>query len=724
MPTFTRAFPGAALCLPLAAAAMLMAAGPSYSQVKPSLAGRVVDAQGLPVAGARLALESVASSAGIAQTTGADGKFRFDGLTPGAYMLKASAEGLQESALPVALERRPVALTVTLDPDAVKTSVTVVSGSRMEELQTESVVKVEVLSREQIRHSAAERVSDVLGEVPGVVVRSGTHGAGVTAGEQIQGIDSRQVAVLLDGLPLAGGRGIKSGILNLNRQPIGALERVEVVKGAASALYGSDAIGGVINLITREPSDAFEGSLSLSGGTLRARDFRADAGTRWRHLSLYLDLERHQQDGYGLLPNATVGPDYGRNDLLFRSRYAASPRLSMQFAAQAYHNREAGLGAAQAGRTRGTTNDSSQTYRVVTDILPDSFTSLQMRAYSARYDENSRIVALERPENAPSLANLNERYRRLDATLARQFGTRHFAQAGAEWARDQYRGNNRLLDGIAGHQVTLADGWAQDQWTVNSRITLNAGGRYHRHSTFGGYFAPKAGVVVRVAGPLTARASFGSGFRAPDIGQLYYRYASPTSFYQVIGNPGLGPETSRSYSAGLTYARRRMSAALHFYRNDVHNLIDSWLLGMPRTTEDLARMLESNEIPPSYAPLLNRQLYIYRNVSEIFTRGFAADASARLSHRILVAGSYAFLDARDELTGLRLAQRHRHQGAFRAEYNDRRRGLFTNLRGTFFSSWLVNAARGTRAYHYSIWDVYAAKRVARGVELFGSIENL
>jgi outer membrane receptor for ferrienterochelin and colicins len=138
------------------------------------------------------------------------------------------------------------------------------------------------------------------------------------------------VAVLQDGLPMVGARGIKSGNPNLNRQSTGRLERVEVVKGAASSLFGSDAIGGVINMISRP------------------------------------------------------------------------------------------------------------------DLIPTSTTTLQLREYSARYDENSRLESLGAPAPA-ALANLNQRYRRLDGTISQQLSSRNFLQGGYEWVQDNYKGANRLV---------------------------------------------------------------------------------------------------------------------------------------------------------------------------------------------------------------------------------------------------------------------------------------
>jgi outer membrane receptor for ferrienterochelin and colicins len=113
-----------------------------------------------------------------------------------------------------------------------------------------------------------------LSEIHGVVTRSGSSGS--VDAEQIRGISARQVAVLQDGLPVVGARGIKSGNINLNRQSTGRLERVEVVKGAASAL--------LLNMISREPTRKLQGKLNFSGGSLGIFYGRGDIGTRLRFL--------------------------------------------------------------------------------------------------------------------------------------------------------------------------------------------------------------------------------------------------------------------------------------------------------------------------------------------------------------------------------------------------------------------------------------------------------
>jgi len=642
-------------------------------------------------------------------------------LTPGRYVMTASTpelSGRSEQSVRPGEEK----IRMVLTPSPLRTSITVVSGSRAEEIQEESPVKVEAVTREQMLQTGYERVSDVLQEIPGVLVRRGS--TSTVGGEQIQGIDSRQVLVLQDGLPVIGARGIKSGAVNLNRQTSDRMSRVEVAKGSGSSLYGSDAMGGVINMITREPSQPFEAGISASGGTLGMMDFRGDLGGRHDRWSYFVNLGESRLDAYRLIPNSptTVGPDTRRRDGLFKTRYQFHPKFALGFTANGYHNRDLGRNASETGLVEGLSNDSTQTFALVADWILDSRTTLQARGYRARYDENNLTTPLGRPE-PPSPSNLNERLNRLDATLSRVFASRHFVQGGVEWAQNLYRGANRLVGDNVGQQVTATDTWLQDKWEINRRLTLTAGGRVTAHSLFGNAAVPKAGLILKLSDAWILRGSFGMGFRAPDLGQLYFRFANPASFYQVIGNPNLNPEHSRSFQTGVLFRQTRYRLGVSLFRNDIRDLIDSRLTGTPRTAAELNGILGGYGIPAFFDPLLNRQTFVYVNMSRIFTQGVELDGEFAVRRNLRVSGAYTFLNALDRNTRLGLPQRHRHHGQTRVDYSLPRWGLNANVRGTFFSHWLLNAAAGTRGLPFQVWDAYAGKDYRRFTAFLG-VDNL
>jgi outer membrane receptor for ferrienterochelin and colicins len=677
----------------------------------------VLDASGGKVDGANVTVRQTLSGSRETCRTNTEGLCRIETVARGEYQVTVAKDGFAETT--ARAKGSDPSVTFTLGLAVINAAVTVVSGSRVEELQDDSPTKVEVVTRQQMQSTGYERVTDVLAEMPGIVTRRGSSNA--VGGEQIQGVDSRQVLVLQDGLPVVGARGIKSGAVNLNRQSVGRMGRVEVAKGAGSPLYGSDAIGGVINMITREPQNPVEAGLSLSGGSLGAVDFRGDLGGRYKGWSNFLNLETHRQDAYGLIPTnpVTVSPEFRRNDFLYKTRLQLLPQLALGFTANAYHNREIGRSLSETGYVNGLSNDSQQNYTGILDYTLSSRTLWQVRGYLARYDENSLTTPLAGGPSSP--ANLNERLRRLDSTLSHQFANSHFLQGGMEWAQNIYMGANRLVGDNAGQQVTTNDYWVQDKWQAG-RLTLNLGGRITRHSLFGNAVVPKVGLVYRLSGRWIARAAWGQGFRAPDLGQLYFRFANPASFYQVIGNPNLRPEHGTSYQAGLTYRANRFRAGLTIYRNQIRDLIDSFLTGTPTTAAQLQAVLNQYGIPSNFSPFLGRQTFVYRNLSKIQTEGFELDGEYALQRNLRLAGSYTYLHAIDSNTRLALLQRHRHQGYVKLDYALPRWNFDANLRGTFFSHWQLSNT--TRGLPYQIWDAYASKQLYRGARLFAAIDNL
>lgn len=714
------------------------------------LHGRIADPEGLPVVDLTVTIRSVLSGTSTTVTTAADGTFAARGLTPGFYEITASKPGLTLDPRRVlvsageTLEAGDLALAFARAREDV-----VVSASRVTELESDTPTKVVAIARDEIRHTGYERVGDVLADVPGVVTRTQSYGVGLQAGEQIDGIDTKETAVLLDGLPLAGARGINSGVVDLNQQSIGPVERVEVVKGAASALYGTDAIGGVINLVSREPSTPLDLDATLSGGSLGVFDSRASIGGRWSKLTAFLDVEHHQRDGYSLLPNdsSTVGADEHRQDVMAKVRYAFTPRAALSFTGTSYNNHQQGRGTTvnvdpNTGRyssapTALRSNDDGQTAAVTGDFALSSSTSLQVRGYTSTYDEgsNSRLITggIEGPEF--DIGTLHEAYRRADATISQQLGRWQFLQGGYEGAHDAYRGDNRIVGANAGQTLTTQDLWIQDRIQPASAVVITLGGRYQHNSQFGDHFVPKAGLVYRATNHFTLRGAAGQGFRAPNLGELYYHLLHLEYGYQVIGNPTLEPETSRSYSGGATFAAGRVQLSLNTFRHDLQNLINYVSVCDVTSGQDcsgpaLDAIMAQHGVPPSFEYDSSGGAYftfVNVNVDRARTQGLDVDGRVALTRTLSFSGAYTYLSAIDATTNVWLPYRSRHQGHVKLEYALPAWGLVANVRGTFFGKWPTSSDENGPsdfAYAYQIWNVYASKTLARGVRVFAAVDNL
>ncbi len=694
-----------------------------------TLAGVVRDGTGAAVPGATVIVR--ASAAERFSASGRDGRFVVRGLESGTYSVSVVAAGFAVADVEVAVPMT-APLDLTLTPAPVIEEVRVVSASRQDELRETLNTRVDVVTRARIQDTGAQTVAEVLRELPGVVTRRGSETAGA-AGQQVQGIDSRQVLVLLDGQPLSGARGIKRGIVNLDRQSAARLDRIEVVKGASSALYGSDAIGGVINLITRDVSAPLEVSGELSGGSFGEINAVAEGGFRHGPWSGLFTIEHHEQDGFDLTPTTfdTTGAPFERVDFLGRVRAQVAPSASVSILAAGYDNTTRGRSNGESGPQEDEIDDRTLNVNAVFDWLPRATTSVQSRVYISRYDEDS-TARLAPPASTPlDPGALDERVLKVDASVSQVIGLRQQIQGGAEYWRDEYAGINRLRND-AGEDASMATGWMQYRLTLADRVTTTVGARVDSHSQFGTAVSPKVAVNARLGSGVNARASYGRGFRAPDIGQLYYRFLNPTNFYQVIGNPNLEPEYANSLQVGGEYATpgRRARFGVNVFRNNVHDLIESVSLGMVVTQPQLDALLAREGLDPSFRPALGRLLFTYKNINDAVTEGVEVDGDVAITSALSLGGAYTYLDARDDATGLELTGRHTHQGNVRLTWQLDRTGTRATFRGMFYGDWVAarattaTGAQDTIAPGFALWDVFISQRIVHGLAAFAALDNL
>lgn len=700
------------------------------------VSGTVKDQNGANLAGASVVIRNLSTGLERVIATDENGNFNFEKLSEGDYEVTVIAEGFKREIQKVQSNQ----LDIKLEVAPLQAETTIYSGSRQAELRESLNTKVDVVTRQQIEDSGYESVGDVLKEVPGILTRRGseTGTSSGAAGEQIQGIGSRQALVLLDGFPVTNARGIKSGNINLDRQSTARLEQIEVVKGAASALYGSDAIGGVVNLITREPRKPLDGSLTFSGGNFGIVDIRSELGFKKNKFSGFGSVERHKNNGFDLTPTQidTTGAGFHRYDYFAKLKYEFSEKFYLTGLADYKNGNSQGRSLGEAGFQRDDVDESNQSYGATVNWSPNARTVAQIRGYFSRYDEIGRYTLLATSRNPNEIRqpdeNLFERFGRVDASLSYVWGERQVIQFGGEWTTDRYRGINRLRNN-SGERADTKVAWAQDKIFLTNWATLTLGLRYDSHSIFGDAVSPKVGLNIRATDRLNLRASWGRGFRAPDLGQLYFRFFNPTNLYQVFGNPNLRPEHSGSWQIGAEYSstKKDYRFGVNFFRNDVVNLIESVNYGFVRTTAQANGIIASVGLNPSdYAVSLNRLLFIYQNLSNIYTQGIETDFDIKLPRNFAVSGAYTYLDARDKKTDLYLSERSKHQGVVKLAYDNPKLGFRGNARLNLLSNWQTSSItnRGLTeqitGQSFQTVDIYGAKSLKRGFELYGTVENL
>lgn len=700
------------------------------------ISGKVADQNGAIIAGASIVIRNLSTGLERVVTSDEDGNFKFEKLSDGNYEVTVIATGFKRETIKVQSSQ----LDIKLEVAPLQVETTIYSGSRQAELRESLNTKVDVVTRQQIEDSGYETVGDVLKEVPGILTRRGsdTGTSSGAAGEQIQGIGSRQALVLLDGFPVTGARGIKSGNINLDRQSTARLEQVEVVKGAASALYGSDAIGGVVNLITREPRKPLDGSITFSGGNFGIVDMRSELGFKKKDWSGFGSVERHKNNGFDLTPTTidTTGAGFHRYDYFAKLKYEFSDKFYLTGLADAKFGNSQGRSLGEAGFQRDDVDESNQSYGATANWSPNARTVAQLRGYFSRYDEIGRYTLLPSSRNPNEVRqpdeNLFERFGRVDASLSYVWGEHQLIQFGGEWTTDRYRGINRLRNN-SGERADTKVAWAQDKIFLTNWATLTLGLRYDSHSIFGDAVSPKVGLNIRATDRINLRASWGRGFRAPDLGQLYFRFFNPTNLYQVFGNPNLRPEHSGSWQIGAEYSstKKDYRFGVNYFRNDVRNLIEAVNYGFVRTSAQANGILSSLALNPSdYKVSLNRLLFVYQNLSNIYTQGIETDFDIKLPRNFAVSGAYTYLDARNKLDDSYLPERSKHQGVVKLAYDNQKLGFRGNARLNLLSNWQTSAItnRGLTeqitGLSYQTVDVYGAKSLKKGFEIYGTVENL
>ena len=716
---------------PASATPAFQAGGPvRLATGRTTVHGTVRDQSSLPIVGAVVVLRSTATGFERITQTDAVGAFTFQETGVGDYELVTSLAGFVPAIGAVRVPTE-APVPVVLLPGPYEEVVTVVSAARDARTRDSAGVPVTVIGGDGLRDAARETVGEALRGVAGIITRRGSEGTSA-AGEQIQGIDSRQVLLLVDGQPIVGARGVKSGVVNLDRESVLRLDRIEVVKGAASAVYGSDAIGGVINLITREPRRPLELSGRVSSGDHGAVDAAGDVGGLGRRGTVFVSGGRHQRAAFDLTPTTpdTTGAKLERNDLSFHGSTSPAPSWLLKGTVTSYWNTQTGRSVGELGPEEDRVPGSAHAYGATAAWQIDPQTSAEIRTHRGQYQETATGFLLNASRTLLDPGDLFEGLTKLDASIGRGFGDRHQLRGGVEWMRDTYQGVNRIRD-AGGNSASTRVGWAQ--YTVNPlpALTLTTGLRVDDHSTFGTAVSPKIAANIRLTPIVSARASFGRGFRAPDLGQLYYRFLNPTNLYQVIGNPLLEPERSGSWQVGVD-ARRgsRARLGLNLFRNDVTNLIEAASLGSIVSPAQLAEVSEAERIEPAFNVQLNRLLFLYKNVTHARTQGVELEGDLRLGDTARLGGSYTYLNAINVSTGLALTGRNPHQGMVRLDWAPPRSGVRVNVRGTFYSSWIVSRATtasgtvDTRADAFALWDATVSKSVVRGLEIFGAIDNL
>ncbi len=554
----------------------------------------------------------------------------------------------------------------------------VVTGTRIPSAPENTASPVTVIAREEIDRKQTRLVADVLRDAAGLdVARTGQPGALTTV--FLRGANASHTLVLVDGIRVNNAFNNAFDFGNLS---VDNIERIEVLRGPQSTLYGSEALGGVINIVTRRGAAAPTGSATVeygsNNGLLTRGSFAAGPG------KFSLSAEGSYASGDNERPNS----DFSTLNFSGRAGCEFTEQLSASLLAT-YLKSDAG------SPNDRFTDDPNDFLKNENTLVALTFEAAPVAWWNAKLTlshAHERGVFYQPAPNPPFFLG---DYRSQAVADRDQVDFQNVFTLG---------GHHKILAGGTCEQspVTFTDTFSTFDRTVNnkaayaqyefapvSRLTLTAGGRLDDFSSFGTHATYRFGARVTAPGTETIlRANVGTGFRAPGISQLYFPF---------FGNPNLRPEESSGWDAGAEQPlwKSQVRVGATFFHNDFDNLISGF--------------------PPM-------------NVSRARTLGLETFADWTPLTNLTARAGYTWLDARDRSTDLRLERRPEHRGSLNVNYDFCGRfsahasALFVGSRPdsdfSAFPSTRVNLPG------YEKLDLGLRCKISKNFSVYGRVENL
>lgn len=709
-------------------------------QATKKVEGVVTDQAGAPISGAEVTFADKAAS--VTRTTDAEGRFTFDSQGDAA-MLTIRAPGFETSSrVWNAADQDASRLRISLTAERLSEQMTV-TASRTETRVGDTAASIAVVSRDDLATTSALTVDDALRQIPGFSLfrRSGSRTANPTSqGVSLRGVGASgasRAVVLADGIPINDPFG---GWVFWGRVPRESINRIEVVQGGASSLYGTDALGGVVNLISRDAREsAF--SFETSYGNEQTPDVSVFAGGRLFQWAAQLSAEAFHTDGYVLVDetqrgkvDTKAGAEHKTLELTLERLISDRGRVFVRGS------------IFDEARENGTPLQTNNTYIRQVAIGSD-LQSVRAGSFSARafafteiYNQDFTSVAADR--NSETLTR-SQRVPAQEVGVVSQWsrsaGLHQTLVAGVD-ARE-VRGASDELVFVAGRITsTIGSGgrertvgvFGQDiiritpQWLLTLAVR---GDRWRNYDAFSASrplpaqtpvsvtsfadrvetaFSPRVALLHKLTENISLTVSGYRAFRAPTLNELYRSFRVGNVL--TLANDKLQAERLTGGEAGVSVAGfdRKLNVRGTFFWSEL--------------TRPIANVTLS--VTPA---LITRQR---QNLGRTRSRGAEVEAEANITSTVMISGGYQFVDAtvlrfpaNTLLEGLLIPQVPRHIFTFQARYSNPRR-VTVAFQGRAGGSQFDDDQNQFVLNSYFTLDAFASRSLGGGVDVFGALENL
>ncbi|WP_438455804.1 ligand-gated channel protein [Vreelandella venusta] len=526
----------------------------------------------------------------------------------------------------------------------------VVTASGFEQQISSAPASISVISREELERGHYQNVTDALRDVPGVIVTGG--GAGDRGNDiSIRGMPSQYTLILVDGRPQNSRESRPNGSAGFEQDwlpPLQAIERIEVVRGPMSTLYGSDAIGGVINVITRKVADEWHGNVQLDT-VLQENSNSGDSRQANFYLSGPLVGDRLGLQVYGR------ASERDEDDILngYEEKSLQSLTARLNFAANDNHDFTAEAGVTEQDRYSrvGRSGAAEGCRGGCTDSIGEYTNTHVAVTHSGRFDwgTSETFVQRERSDNKSRDIEITNTTAKTSAVIPLGM---HLVTVGASYEEESLNDTttNRISDRteIENSQRAL---FVEDEWMLTDTWALTGGLRVDDDDNFGSHVSPRLYSVWNATPDWTLKGGVSTGYRSPSLREITPDWGQVSRGGNIYGNPDLKPETSLNKEIALLYANDAgLSGSLTLFHNDFEDKITRIACPVDICTDG------PNDFgsDPTYRV----------NVDEAITQGVEASLAAPLTDAVSLTASYTFTDSEQksgQYAGEPLTQLPRHQ---------------------------------------------------------------
>ncbi len=633
-----------------------------------------------------------------------DGSFRYGFSAKGVYRISLRYMGYVPQTVELRMDHDTTVDFVLL-PQASPLEEVVVTGTRTPKLLKDVAVATTVISSQDIQKTGAVDIADVLQDaLPGIEFGRQMDGQPVL---NMQGMGGGDILFLVDGERLAGE---SLGNIDYERLDAGNVERVEIVRGAGSALYGSNAVGGVVNIITKEARRPWSLQANARYGSHDEQKYGAVLGFDRKKFNSLTQVSYKSIDTYSLKNRDSAGLVsliYGGWNVNAGQafRYDVLPNLSVKVKGGFYY-RERDYSDTRKNRYTGGSASLSADY-------PVNEKSRLRGSYA--FDRYGRDDFFPRADVS------TKEYRNMQHTARVQFDHdftgSNTLSAGLEYLGESLMSNQFDTTREGKYKTFTAhtavaylqhDVSFRERWYLVYGLRMDYNSRFKRP-----HLSPKVSLMYKIR-PVSLRLSYAGGFRAPSLKEMFSDYdMGDLGWFVVYGNPALKPEKSQNVMLGVEYARKAFSITAGGYYCHTSDKITT----VYNKTQDTA---------------------FYRNVNQSHTAGADMNLFVKLPCGFAVKAGYAYVFDRQREKGVNVSYARPHSGVFRFDYHYERKwyGLGVSLGGRVFSGLRSVATTGrldengnsvyenVRYPAYTMWKLTLTQKFLDAVTLNLGIDNL